>query len=261
GVDVGKSSDGSAYSTSVARVGSDGAFHILTSALVEVAKYAGNLVELGKNSASSVIRMCGGNVSVSAIPDGKGRYMGVLSGNYGAMMRGTTGTASIYVDGFQDRISMVSGYLLVDDGTDALTQVSMRRFLTAIQPVVLYNGGAALSYNTAPGAGTTGTVTLSEDASHFTQIRIDYQYGDAHDTLYGSTFLQSPNGRECGLYIEYPDYNDHAALWVKTRLVKVSGTSITNVRGGAYAIYTGAGMDPYFDGTIEIAITKVVGWR
>ena len=50
-----------------------------------------------------------------------------------------------------------------------------KRLADAIQPVVLYNGGNALDYDTAPGAGTNGTVTLSEDVSHFKEITIVYR--------------------------------------------------------------------------------------
>ena len=49
------------------------------------------------------------------------------------------------------------------------------RVVTTLQPIILYNGGAALNYNTAPGPGTTGTVTLSEDVSGFKRLFVTYR--------------------------------------------------------------------------------------
>lgn len=217
-----------------------------------------SLIELGKNSASSIIKMCGGNVTVSAVPDAMGRYTGILSGSNVAKMRSLVGNASVGVDGFQDLISMVAGYLLVDDGTDALTQVSMRRFLTAIQPVVLYNGGAALDYDAAPGAGTTGTVTLSDDASHFKEITIFYHYG----TATSSVTLHSPNEWQAGLYLMFVGADGN--LWTKTRSAAIRGTSITNASNAANLatrLTDGACLFAQSRPTPEIIIDRVEGRR
>jgi len=251
GVDVGKSADGTTYAegTSVTRQGTDGSFSILkmlSNVLTSVANFAEDVIDLGKNSASSVIRMCGGKVSVSAVPDAKGRYAGILSGDYGAMMRVANGTASLGVDGFQDLISMVSGNMQIDDGTDALEQVSTRRFLTAIQPTVLFDGPA-----------TTGTVTLSETAENFEWITIYYHYW----AIASSVTLHSPNGWQAGLYLMYLDTPN---LWIKTRSVAISGTSITNSNKAAnYALSLSNGQPAlyaYYD-TPEIVVDRVEGRR
>ena len=189
----------------------------------ELMTISDNLIELGKNSPSSIIKMCGGKVAVSAVSDTKDRYTGILSGDYGAKIRSTNGTVSVGVDGFQNLISMVSGYLLLDDVTDAPTQVSMRRFITAIQPVVLYNGGAALSYDTAPGDGTTGTVTLSETAANFKRMKILYR---TNDSSYQSCEVVSPNGRLACLYA-VDAFNSASSANIKTANVLISGESMT----------------------------------
>lgn len=49
------------------------------------------------------------------------------------------------------------------------------RVVTTLQPIILYNGGAALTYDVAPGSGTTGTVTLSEDVSGFKRLFVTYR--------------------------------------------------------------------------------------
>ena len=72
--------------------------------------------------------------------------------------------------------------------------LTWEQMATAIQPVVLYNGGAALTYDTAPGAGTTGTVTLSETAANFSKLII-YYTDDSDEKFTASTIVPSPNGR------------------------------------------------------------------
>ena len=69
GVDVGKSADGTTYAegTSVTRQGTDGSFSILkvlSGVLTGVASFKEDVIELGKNSTSAVIRMCGGKASI-----------------------------------------------------------------------------------------------------------------------------------------------------------------------------------------------------
>ena len=71
GVDVGKSADGTTYAdgTSVTRQGTDGSFSVLkalSGALTSVASFGENLIELGKNSTSAVIKFCGGIASIMA---------------------------------------------------------------------------------------------------------------------------------------------------------------------------------------------------
>jgi len=251
GVDVGKSADGTTYAdgTSVTRQGTDGSFSILkmlSGVLTSVASFAEDLIELGRNSASSIIRMCGGKVAVSAVPDGKGRYTGILSGDYGAMIRSANGTASVGVDGFQDLISMVSGNLQVDDGTDALTQVSMRRFLTAVEPVVLFSGPA-----------TTGTVTLTETAAGFKWVTVFYHYG----AVFSSVMLSDPDSKTAALYLMLLS---GAGLWIKTRSLLISGTALTNSGQAAnYCVDMSSGACVYhglYD-TPEIIIDRVEGRR
>ena len=62
---------------------------------------------------------------------------------------------------------------------------------------VLVAGGAALAYDTAPGSGTNGTVTLSESAANFR--RLDVYFRDNDGTL-GSVSVPSPDGRSVGCF-------------------------------------------------------------
>ena len=98
---------------------------------------------------------------------------------------------------------------------------------TAIQPVVLYNGGAALTYDTAPGAGTTGTVTLSETAANFSNLKIFFR---TDDNAYGSYEVPFPNGKRVGLSA---NWSTGVSIWYKARAIDISGTSITTVEYGS----------------------------
>ena len=101
--------------------------------------------------------------------------------------------------------------------------VPFSRLATAIQPVVLYNGGAALTYDTAPGAGTNGNVTLSETAANFKRMKILYR---TNDSSYQSCEVVSPNGRiACLCAVDAVEVDSSANI--KAAKVLISGESIT----------------------------------
>lgn len=132
----------------------------------------------------------------------------------------------------------------------------MSRLATAIQPVVLYNGGAALDYNVAPGAGTTGTVTLSETAANFRELTIFGKYGE----FATSVTLTNPDGLTSALQLFLPNGVPATITYVKSRVCKISGTHITN--SGWVAMWL-SDTATHFDATSapEIAITRVEGRR
>lgn len=71
GVDVGKSADGTTYAegSMVTRQGTDGTFKILkalSGVLTTVASFGESVIELGKNSTSAVIKLCGGLATIAA---------------------------------------------------------------------------------------------------------------------------------------------------------------------------------------------------
>jgi hypothetical protein len=183
-----------------------------------------NLIELGKNSSTAVIKFCAGNGSIG-ITSSKELY---LSGTDGAYLARQTD-----IDNGND-----SGIGLVDDNGSSLAvlhanrfslggpTISSGRFYTAIVPAVLYNGGAALSYDTAPGAGTTGTVTLSETAANFSKLKIFFR---TDDNAYGSYEVPFPNGKRVGLS---SNWSTGTSIWYKARAILISGTSITTVEYG-----------------------------
>jgi hypothetical protein len=326
GVDVGKSSDGSAYSTSVARVGSDGAFHILTSALVEVAKYAGALIELGKNSTSAVIKFCGGLGEMGLLTDAETTFSPSFglhsdakpitllyshtvsdsdfeSGSHtaGSFPTGTkidssvaAGQANDYgggeaaimssavapdgkhrawgsvglLSGFSDSTgtanpSTDAPHMFVRGGTSDGSTTSyfggeypLENLAHVLSETVLYNGGAALNYNTAPGAGTKGTVTLSESAANFSKLKIFYR---TDDTAYQSVEIPAPNGKQVELSVNHPwGFGQATGVLLKGASVTISGTSITV--GGYCNIGITTSAVTSFSGNV-IYIVRVEGIR
>ena len=130
------------------------------------------------------------------------------------------------------------------------------RVATTLQPIVLYNGGAALNYNTAPGAGTTDIVTLSETAANFSKLTIWGSY----DGIQAATTLVSPNNHGCTLQLFIPHGWPADRVYIKSSRLNVDGTQITN--GGWAAMWLSASTI-HFDATPapEIAIVRVEGIR
>ena len=154
----------------------------------------------------------------------------------------------------------ISIFASTKDGSAAAVSydvsTTIRQLITAIQPVVLYNGGAALDYDTAPGAGTTGTVTLSEDVSHFKEITVFGKY-EGYET---SVTLTNPDGLDSALQLFIPDAGPATRTYIKSRAIYISGTSITST--GWTAMWISA-TETHFDAVAapEIAITRVEGRR
>ena len=118
-----------------------------------------------------------------------------------------------------DRIGLVADRYLIPGA-----EVTDDRYHDAIQPVVLYNGGAALSYDTAPGAGTTGTVTLSETAAHFKELTVFFT-DDAGYII--STSVPFPNGRGFGCFSGHGGKNGSSDPGVVCAATySVSGTTL-----------------------------------
>ena len=191
----------------------------------ELMTISASLIELGKNSSTAIIKFCAGNGSIG-ITSSKELY---LSGTDGAYLARQTD-----IDNGND-----SGIGLVDDNGSSLAvlhanrfslggpTISSGRFYTAIVPAVLYNGGNALAYDTAPGVGTNGNVTLSETAANFSNLKIFFR---TDDNAYGSYEVPFPNGKRVGLSA---NWSTGVSIWYKARAIDISGTSITTVEYGS----------------------------
>lgn len=105
--------------------------------------------------------------------------------------------------------------------------------------------------------GTTGTVTLSSSIANYNRIEIVYMYDDIYATQWVALGSYT-NGITANLMLTYPDSNDPTVCWIKTRLVRISGTSITTVRAANYQ----AGSAQSCQNTAsEIRIVRVFGYK
>ncbi len=222
-----------------------------------------NLIELGKNSTSAVIEFCGGLASIVSKTvtwqDKSTHLVTDIHSQYGTGLScDTNGTAAgepfkAHM-GVQTKIGwtndtygvceMAGGTLLLTDPSitdgEATVCVPMKtlikvlaaadgvpfdRLATAIQPVVLYNGGAALDYDTAPGEGTTGTVTLSETAAHFAELLVTYK---TDDNAWDTRSVVFPDGKNVDLGPNHPaDRGQAGTVFVKSAFYAISGTTMT----------------------------------
>ena len=184
-----------------------------------------SLIELGKNSPAAIIKFCAGSGEIGSMASQLH-----LSGTKGAYL-----ARQADIDNGRDY-----GVGLVDDSGSAEAVIKAEKYMvagisltseqmeTAIQPVVLYNGGAALDYGTAPGAGTNGTVTLSESAANFSKLKIFFR---TDDSAYGSCEVPSPDGKTVDLSANHPGGSGQAStVWIKGSSVVISGTSISVIR-------------------------------
>ena len=106
------------------------------------------------------------------------------------------------------------------------------RVVTTLQPIILYNGGAALTYDTAPGAGTKDTVTLSETAANFSKLKIFYYTGQ-----YGaksSVEVAKPNGNNVSMFCCTVSFQ---AMVITSRVAYINGKSITTQSDGSNPSY------------------------
>ena len=312
GVDVGKSANGATYAdgTSVTRQGTDGTFSILKAlagVLTTVASFGENLIELGKNSTSAVIKLCGGLASIAARTwtYGTTTYTGITTKSPdGVSMEcdssweaeptrvaveetSPSGEAGgcVYLEGrwlfpkdpsitnadagyeahMSSLLALVAGAdTHIKAGVDVATLA--KRITTAIQPVVLYNGGAALDYDVAPGAGTAGTVTLSETAENFKELTL---YLTDNNGRYAGAFPLAPLpghaplsvGQTCDVFgFEAADSVNTSTFIRRTRYTLSTGYALVPSNGG-YVQLCGGGIVYSADGVNYLKIYRVTGRR
>lgn len=110
-------------------------------------------------------------------------------------------------------------------------------------------------------SGTTGTVTLSESAANFYLFEIYFL--DNERNSYSSAKIFSPNGKTVDLYkANYyytGDSTENSFCEVRTRTVKINGTSISTSSYGSVTINYGDKVFVYHEN--RILITKVIGYR
>lgn len=150
--------------------------------------------------------------------------------NYGHCKLANNLTTSSYADGVA--LSANQGKALNDKITN----------LTAVS---LYDNST----------GTSGTVTLSQTAANFSYLEIFFKETQ-RSSAYGSVKVFSPNGKTVNLTSTFYS-GDQYGIYVTSKDVSISGTSITNVRYGWQYV----GSDRYATNGNLINIVKVVGYK
>jgi len=122
-------------------------------------------------------------------------------------------------------------------------------------------GTIALTGNTVPkptqlynnATGVTGTVTLSQTAADFNYLRIFVRATNDSNQC-GSVDVYSPNNKHVSLQATQPASN---GVWIKSRLVKISAKSITNVSTANGE----AGQSAQYNTDNTLYIYRVEGWK
>lgn len=145
--------------------------------------------------------------------------------------------------------------------------VDPKRLADAIQPVVLYNGGAALDYDTAPGAGTAGTVTLSETAADFKEILIYLTDNNGKAAgvftvaaLPGATSVANGQTADC-FGLEASDADNTSTFIRRTRYTVTGGTTLVPSNGGYVQFISASGVNLSRDGVNYLRVYRVTGRR
>lgn len=113
-----------------------------------------------------------------------------------------------------------------------------------LKPTVLYDNSS----------GTYGTVTLSSSSANFNYLEIYYQLND-RTYAYNCTKVHAPNGKSVNLDVTWFSGTTYG-VYVHTKTVKISGTSITKTHEGWEYIYN----DRYTTASDQIRIVKVIGY-
>lgn len=128
-------------------------------------------------------------------------------------------------------------------GTGGTTETAARKNLNVYQMVVLYSNGI----------GTSGTVTLNDSVHNYQYIEIFYRSGnyyyDSVRIAFGSEMKYS------NLSVVNPNNGN---VYIDTRTICISGTSITNSNTGQCGIENGSS---YSNTENHIAINRVMGYK
>lgn len=103
--------------------------------------------------------------------------------------------------------------------------------------------------------GTTGNVTLSDDASNYSYLEIFYEKETA-----SSVKVNDPDGQEVVLLLNY-FYTNSNIYQIVEKTVEISGTSITVKTNQSYYINISNGVAPSMATENSIKIMKVVGYK
>ena len=106
--------------------------------------------------------------------------------------------------------------------------------------------------------GTKGTVTLSDSAANYNFLEIFFYNSSTGTNTHKFIKVFNPNNKN--ILLDFVDFNS-SSLNFETRVMLISGTSISNVRRRHYTIADSESWTPYGSASDSIYITKVVGYN
>jgi hypothetical protein len=246
-----------------------------------VAKFASDLIELGGNSASSEIKLCGGAGKITAGSGGgltiRGEQVSLVSqeessgGNSSSTYIGSGITNSMwYIDLTAESVE-TGGYVSIDilpcdeyghgstpnvkfDSNELSGSVifPLSSIIDAI-PVTLYDNASA---------SASASATLSETAANFKRLTIFFKDSDNN---YSSVDVWSPNGKRVALSLTWINGASTQLMYQRVRWVSINGTSISTYRASTSERYrTGQAQIGGTGGVTNsdyISIVHVIGYR
>lgn len=117
-------------------------------------------------------------------------------------------------------------------------------------------------YTAPSGANGFTQPTLSESAANFDLIEIFFHDNDGN---HSSCRIDSPNGKRASLHAVWADNGAGGNMWIKSRVVSISGTSVKTYNNGTWnrtgdaQINSSTGTTNYY--VANITIDKIVGYR
>lgn len=225
-----------------------------------VARFASDLIELGKNSSEAVIKLCGGLGSIGYNSSYYGCFT-ILGNGHDVVISG--GSASARLDSENALIAAsdlpaLGAYIRADVVTFAdLDETVSESFpvssvINAI-PVTLYDNASA---------SVSASATLSESAANFKRLTIFFK--DINNN-YSSTEVWSPNGKRVALSLTWINGASTQDMYQRVRWVTISGRTISTsqlqsgekYRTGQIKLNGGTAVE----NSDYIAITHVIGYR
>lgn len=222
-----------------ALVNADGSFDIVSVTWDGTTPTAGATV--GQVSASGATFLSG-NANIVAHADGGLRFYGTSQDN-----------ALILADAWEDSAGNTYSGVTFNQIL-AWSYMESIETATVLEVIRAAKRKRTVLYNNA--SGSNGTITLYESAAKFDHMRIYFRTDDGVPYV-NSCDVYSPNGKHA-LLSAARTIVAQTQTWLKTRLVSISGTSITT-ESTCYA-NTNVTYHSEFQKTNCIYITRVEGW-
>lgn len=246
-----------------------------------VAKGGGTVARFAKDA----LAMLGGRFSIEARPYDAGAYgtgvAAMIKSNIMAVLAEAGMTVGSSANSLM-RFGMYGGFSIESSDTlgggvkvvhDEMAPAFRIALTTGGKTTTLAVTGSGVQINgervrrekvlyTAPsGANGFTQPTLSESAANFDVLEIYFHDNDGNS---GSCRVCTPNGKRASLSTVWADNGAGGNMWIKSRVVSISGTSVKTYNNGTWnrtgdAQINGGAATNYY--VANIVIDKIVGYR